>query len=78
MKTFGTAKGAVTDARLEKMLASGKIFNFRPYDITESLGLLKPSGWSYSDTAAYGHFGRNAFPWEKIDKVAALRAHFGV
>ena len=76
--TFGTAKGMVTDARLEKMLASGKIFNFRPYDLIESLGLLKPVGWSYSDTAAYGHFGRNSFPWEKTDKVASLRAHFGV
>ena len=78
VNTFGTAKGGVTDARLEKMLASGKIFNFRPYDLIKRLGLLKPVGWSYSDTAAYGHFGRNSFPWEKTDKVAALRAHFGV
>ena len=68
----------MTDSRLEKMLASGKIFNFRPYDLIESLGLLKPVGWNYLDTAAYGHFGRNSFPWEKTDKVASLRAHFGV
>lgn len=78
VQTFGTAKDGVTDGRLEKMLASGKIFNFRPYDLIESLGLLRPVGWSYLDTAAYGHFGRSAFPWEKTDKVSSLRALFGV
>jgi len=72
VKTFKTAHG-VTDDDLERMLASGKIFDFRPYALTKALGLLSPKGWKYEDTAAYGHFGRSKFPWEKTDKVAALR-----
>ena len=32
-----------------------------------------PEGWSYRETAAYGHFGRNQFPWERTNKVEALR-----
>ena len=72
VKTFKTAHG-VTDDDLERMLASGKIFDFRPYALTKALGLLSPNGWKYEDTAAYGHFGRSKFPWEKTDKVAALR-----
>jgi len=61
---------------IEKMLASGKIFDFRPYALIADLGLLKPKGWNYEQTAAYGHFGRSAFPWEKTDKVAALKKFF--
>lgn len=36
-----------------------------PQHIIESLGLRKPEGWSYLDTAAYGHYGRAKFPWER-------------
>ncbi len=75
VKTFGTAHG-VTNEQLEKMLASGKVFDFRPYALIEDLGLLKPNGWKYEDTAAYGHFGRDKFPWEKLNKVAALKRYF--
>jgi S-adenosylmethionine synthetase len=32
----------------------------------ERLGLRKPRGWSYSQTAAYGHYGRSEFPWEAV------------
>ena len=71
VKTFGTAHG-VTNERLEKVLLSGKVFDFRPYALISDLGLTKPKGWSYEDTAAYGHFGRKAFPWERTDKVDAL------
>lgn len=73
VKTFGTAKPGVTNAKLEKMLASGKIFDFRPYELIKDLKLLKPHGWRYEETAAYGHFGRNKFPWEKLDKVAKIK-----
>ncbi len=72
VKTFKTAHG-VTDEQLEAMLASGKVFDFRPYALIKELGLLSPKGWKYEDTAAYGHFGRSNFPWEKTDKAAALR-----
>ena len=77
VKTFDTAHG-VTNEQLEKMLTSGKVFDFRPYELIKDLGLLKPKGWKYEDTAAYGHFGRSAFPWEKLDKVAALKKFFKI
>lgn len=75
VKTFGSASGT-DNARLEKMLASGKIFNFTPYGINADLRLTTPKGWTYRDSAAYGHFGRSIFPWEKTDKVEALKAYF--
>ena len=78
VKTFGTAKNGATNEKLEKMLASGKVFDFRPYALIEDLKLLRPKGWCYEDTAAYGHFGRAAFPWEKLDKVEKLRKFFNL
>ena len=35
------------------------------------LDLIKPI---YQETAAYGHFGREQFPWEALDKVEDLKA----
>jgi len=75
VKTFGTGHG-VTNEQLEKMLSSGKVFDFRPYELIRDLKLLTPKGWSYEETAAYGHFGREAFPWERLDKVAKLKKLF--
>ena len=40
--------------------------------------LDKPAGWSYQETAAYGHFGRSNFPWEKTEKVAELHAALNI
>jgi S-adenosylmethionine synthetase len=40
-----------------------KHFDFRPRAIIERLGLRRPI---YRPTAAYGHFGRDEFPWEHI------------
>ncbi|KAG9301515.1 hypothetical protein G9A89_008367 [Geosiphon pyriformis] len=42
-----------------------KNWDLRPGVIVQELGLHKPNGWNYEQTAAYGHFGRNEFPWEK-------------
>ncbi len=70
--TYGT--GVKEDQEIQKILEAGEIFDFRPAAIIAQLDLLKPQGWCYHDTAAYGHFGRNIFPWEKTDKVDALRA----
>lgn len=72
VSTFNTAKAGVSDARLAEILSSGKIFDFRPYALIEDLGLKTPKGWCYADTSAYGHFGRNNFPWEKTDRIDAL------
>ncbi|MEC8753758.1 MAG: methionine adenosyltransferase [Verrucomicrobiota bacterium] len=65
--TYGTS--SVNDKLIQEMLLSKEIFDFRPSKLIDDLKLLNPFGWSYKDTAAYGHFGRNRFPWEKIDKV---------
>lgn len=37
-----------------------------PRSIIETLRLRHPEGWSYLETAAYGHYGRDTFPWEKV------------
>lgn len=68
--TYGTGK--LADSALEAILSSGTIFDFRPASLIKELGLLEPKGWSYRETAAYGHFGRPQFPWEKMDKTEAL------
>jgi len=60
--------------RLIDQLMAGKIFDFRPAAIIDALGLTRPDGWTYRQTAAYGHFGRDGFPWEKTDKVNELLA----
>ncbi|MBE6355692.1 MAG: methionine adenosyltransferase [Lentisphaerae bacterium] len=68
--TYGTGILA-SDADLEKVVR--KVFDLRPAKIVEELGLKYPgSGWCYADTAAYGHFGRNIFPWEKCDRTEEL------
>ncbi len=74
--TYGTGK-LENDGDLEKIIRS--IFSLRPADIIRSMDLKNPAknGWSYRDTAAYGHFGRNIFPWEKTDKIAELQKEAG-
>lgn len=76
VKTFGTTAPGVTNALIEKMIASGKVFDFRPYALTEALELKTPKGWKYEETAAYGHFGRRKFPWERTDRVKDIEAYF--
>jgi len=69
--TYGTGKA--DDHLIEEVIKSGEIFDFRPSALIADLGLLTPNGWSYRDSAAYGHFGRPQFPWEKTDKIDVLR-----
>ena len=59
-------------AALEK--AVREVFDMTPAGITATLGLKDRKGWTYRQTAAYGHFGREGFPWEATDKVDALLA----
>ncbi|HZX10054.1 MAG TPA: methionine adenosyltransferase domain-containing protein, partial [Acidobacteriota bacterium] len=47
----------------------------KPKGMIETLNLLNPI---YKKTAAYGHFGRNIFPWEKTDKAEALKKDAGL
>ncbi|WP_438477995.1 methionine adenosyltransferase [Streptococcus pluranimalium] len=67
--TFGTS--TVSEATLEK--AVRQIFDLRPAGIIKMLDLKRPI---YKQTAAYGHMGRTDIdlPWEKLDKVDALKA----
>ncbi len=75
IETFGT--GRVSEEKLADIIMDGKIFNFKPGMLVRDLGLLHPQGWCYRQTATYGHFGRNEFPWEKTDRVEALREAAG-
>jgi S-adenosylmethionine synthetase len=65
VNTFGTGK--VSDESLEKYILA--TFDMRPKALIEELGLLAPI---YKPTAAYGHFGRAEFSWEKTDRVARI------
>jgi S-adenosylmethionine synthetase len=72
--TFDT--GTVADQKLSSALR--ELFDFRPAGIIKTLNLRRPI---YKTTAAYGHFGRPAedgfFPWERVDRIDALRSAFG-
>lgn len=66
INTFGGSR--LTAQRLEQLVM--RHFDLSVYGIIQMLDLLVPR---YKQTACYGHFGRDIFPWEKTDKAAALR-----
>ena len=72
VETLGT--GRVSNETLVRLI--GEYFDLRPAGIIQSLDLRRPI---YQPTAAYGHFGRADIdaPWERLDKVDALRAAVG-
>lgn len=69
IETFGTEK--VDHKKLTTVV--NNMFDMRPRAIIERLDLLKPI---YSQSAAYGHFGRDIFPWEKLDRLEELKSNF--
>ena len=69
--THGTAK--ISEQKIED--AVKKIFNLTPKGIIESLDLLNPI---YKKTAAYGHFGREEFSWEKLNKVDEIKDYLNL
>ncbi|HGO5824503.1 TPA: methionine adenosyltransferase [Mannheimia haemolytica] len=71
VETFGTGK--VSNETLVKLIYQN--FDLRPYGLIKMLDLIKPI---YRETAAYGHFGREHFPWEKTDKAEALKNQAGL
>lgn len=75
VETFGTAAEGQTNESIQQ--AVEKVFDLRPDAIIRDLDLKRPI---YSQTAAYGHFGRTDIdvPWEHTDKVDDLRAAAGV
>ncbi len=60
--------GQVDDERLSEIVREN--FELTPKSIIETLDLRRPI---YRRTAAYGHFGRDEFSWEKTDKAEALK-----
>ena len=71
VETGGT--GRISESALAKLVRSH--FELTPRGIIESLDLRRPI---YKATAAYGHFGRDGFSWEKTDKAEALRSAAGI
>lgn len=71
IETFGTGK--VANELLVNLVR--EFFDLRPYGLIKMLDLIQPI---YRQTAAYGHFGREQFPWEKIDRATELRAAAGL
>ncbi|WFN94626.1 methionine adenosyltransferase [Gordonia sp. LUNF6] len=73
VETFDTEK--VDPGTIQKAIS--QVFDLRPGAIIRDLDLLRPI---YAPTAAYGHFGRTDvdLPWERTDRVAALREAAGL
>ncbi|WP_339049974.1 methionine adenosyltransferase [Candidatus Hamiltonella endosymbiont of Tuberolachnus salignus] len=71
LETFGTEK--ITIQKIMSLIHQH--FDLRPYGLIKMLDLLKPI---YRATAAYGHFGRDVFPWEATDKAELLREQAGL
>lgn len=64
--TFGT--GRLDDETLAEVIKME--FDLRPAAIIDTLGLQQPI---YAETSAYGHFGRETFPWERTDRAESLK-----
>ena len=65
INTFGTGK--VSDDVITRLVREH--FDLRPYGLIQMLDLERPI---YLPTAAYGHFGHEAYPWEKTDRAELL------
>jgi S-adenosylmethionine synthetase len=66
IETFGTGK--LPNHELIDLIHTH--FDLTPQGIIDHHDLLRPI---YKKTATYGHYGRDIFPWERLDKVEALR-----
>jgi S-adenosylmethionine synthetase len=72
VETFGT--GSVPAETIQDAVT--RVFDLRPAAIIRDLDLLRPI---YTQTAAYGHFGRELpdFTWERTDRADDLRRAVG-
>ena len=68
VETFGTAK--VSEEAISNAVL--KVFPLTPKGIINCLNLKRPI---YKQAAAYGHFGRSEFSWEKTDRVEDLKKY---
>jgi S-adenosylmethionine synthetase len=71
VQTFGTE--TIDPDAIEKIV--GEVFDFRPASIIKDLDLRSPV---FAETAAYGHFGRPGFSWERLGKVEDIRSAAGL
>ena len=71
VETYGTGK--LPEARIVDLVREH--FPLTPRGIIETLDLRKPI---FKETAAFGHFGRPGFSWERLDRAADLAAAAGV
>jgi S-adenosylmethionine synthetase len=73
VETFGTE--VIDPTKIQEAIRS--VFDLRPGAIIRDLDLLRPI---YAQTAAYGHFGRPDLdlPWERTDRIDALRDVLGL
>ncbi len=69
--THGTGK--VDEDKIEECVK--ELFDLSPKGIIDSLDLLRPI---YRKTAAYGHFGREEFPWEQTNRVEEIKNYLGL
>ena len=67
-ETFGT--GRLPDDEIADIVR--KEFDLRPAAIIDALGLRRPI---FRATAAYGHFGRKEFPWERTNRAGSLKKY---
>jgi S-adenosylmethionine synthetase len=70
VETFGT--GTAPEEAIRQAIL--KVFDLRPAAIIKDLELLDTSVTKYRPTAAYGHFGRPGFTWERTDRASELAA----
>ena len=68
VNTYGTGK--VSEEKIARAITEN--FDLRPAAIIEKLGLRRPI---FRQTASYGHFGRDAFPWEATDMAETLKKY---
>ncbi len=68
VNTFGTGK--INDFALSEIISEE--FDLRPRAIIDKFHLQQPV---YKATASYGHFGREEFAWEQLDKVDDLKKY---
>ena len=71
VETFGTE--AVDPDLISDCV--NEVFDLRPAAIIRDLDLKRPI---YLPTAAYGHFGRDGFPWEQTNRVDDVRSFLGL
>ena len=68
VNTYGTGK--LDDGEIADIVV--KEFDLRPYSIIQTLELKKPV---FSETSAYGHFGKSGLAWERVDRADDLKKY---